>query len=187
MIQNNINGIRYLSVNIRAAVIVMMILTAMLTPTFSFPAVYAQSNNDSGTIITRGGGTGSISCPDGSSKPANIAFVVLGNSSNNAEMTTTSWNINELPSGQDPMPGFASGSFNSVNVRSDKFEIIGQKINEAQFCEPPLSLPVTISGLCGQNVAIRVQFQSNNPIVVTGGTFTGDVTCSHADAIESRR
>jgi hypothetical protein len=181
MIQNIIRHIRSLSANIRAAVIVMTILASMLGAVFCFSAVFAQGNNDSGTIITRGGGPGSITCPDGSSKPAVIAFVVLGNSSSKGG-TTTSWNINELPTGQDPMPGFASGSFNSVSVSSGKFEIIGQKINEAQFCEPPLSLPVTISGLCGQNVAIKVQFQSNNPILITGGTFTGDVTCSDATA-----
>jgi hypothetical protein len=111
-----------------------------------------------------------------------IAFVALGNSSKG--QINTSWNINELPSGQDPVPGFASGSFNSVNVSSDNFEVTGQKINEAHFCEPPLSLPVTISGLCGENVAIKVRFQSNNPILITGGTFTGDVTCSHAAGAE---
>jgi len=183
MIQNSINEVRSLSANIITAIIVTTVLTAILTPTFSFAAIYAQTN-DSGKIITRGGGTGSITCPDGSSKPAVIAFVILGNSDNNAKITTTSWNINELPARQDSVPGFASGSFNSANVSSGKFEVTGQKINEAQFCEPPLSLPVTVSGLCGQNVAIKVQFQSNNPILVTGGTFRGDVTCSHAAAIE---
>ena len=182
MIPNSIN--RSQSANVITAIIMTTMLTAILTATFSFAAIYAQTNNDSGNIITRGGGTGSITCPDGSSKPAVIAFVVSGNSSNNAKITTSSWNINELPAGQDPMPGFASGSFNSVNVSSDKFEMTGQKINEAQFCEPPLSLPLTISGLCGQNVAIRVQFQSDNPILVTGGTFRGDVTCSHAADIQ---
>ena len=184
MIQNSINEVRSVSANIITAIIVTTMLTAILTATFSFAAIYAQTNNDSGNIITRGGGTGSITCPDGSSKPAVIAFVILGNSDNNAKITTTSWNINELPARQDSVPGFASGSFNSANVSSGKFEVTGQKINEAQFCEPPLSLPVTVSGLCGQNVAIKVQFQSNNPILVTGGTFRGDVTCSHAADIE---
>ncbi|HJT48417.1 MAG TPA: hypothetical protein VJ729_09565 [Nitrososphaeraceae archaeon] len=181
MIQK-IKNIRSLPANIRAALIVMAIFTAVLSAAFCFSAVYAQGNNDSGTIITRGGGSGSITCPDGSSKPAVIAFVALGNSSKG--QINTSWNINELPSGQDPVPGFASGSFNSVNVSSDNFKVTGQKINEAHFCEPPLSLPVTISGLCGENVAIKVRFQSNNPFLITGGTFTGDVTCSHAAGAE---
>ncbi len=183
MTPNSISESRSLSANMTATIVTIM-LTGILTAMFSFAAIYAQTNNDSGSIISRGGGTGSITCPDGSSKPAVLAFVVLGNSGNNAKITTTSWNINEVPTGQDPMPGFASGSFNSVNVSAGKFEVTGQKINEAQFCDPPLSLPVTISGLCGQNVAIRVQFQSDNPILVTGGTFTGDVTCSQAAAVK---
>jgi hypothetical protein len=148
---------------------------------FSVSAAYGQKNIDSGDVIARGGGTGSISCPDGSSKQATIAFVVFGNDSN-AKISTTNWNINELPSSQNPNPGFTSGSFNSINVSTSKFQITGQKINEVQFCEPPLSLPVMISGSCGQNVPINVQFQSNNPVLVTGGTFRGDVTCSQTSA-----
>ena len=167
-----------------ATIMLVMVLTIsipIMKFDFSVPVAYGQKNIDSGDIIMRGGGTGSISCPDGSSKQAVIAFIVFGNGSN-AKISTTNWNINELPSGQSPNPGFASGSFNSINVSTGKFQIIGQKINEVQFCEPPLSLPLMISGSCGQNVPINVQFQSNNPVLVTGGTFRGDVTCSRASA-----
>jgi hypothetical protein len=181
MAQNDNNICSLLGIATTTIMMITTILIPMLISGFSVPAVYGQENNDSDTIIARGGGTGSITCPDGSSKRAVIAFVVLGNRTN-AKITTTNWNINELPSSQNPSPGFASGSFNSVNVSSSKFEIVGQKINEARFCEPPLSLPVTVSGSCGQNVAISVQFQSNNPILMTGGTFTGDVTCSPTTA-----
>jgi hypothetical protein len=164
-----------------AALIVMTILTSLTISGLAVSVAHGQRNIDSADIITRGGGTGSISCPDGSLKQAVIAFVVFGNGSN-SNMTTTNWNINELPSSQKLNPGFASGSFNSVDVSSSKFQITGQKINEVQFCKPPLSLPVTISGSCGQNVAISVQFQSSNPVLMTGGTFRGDVTCSQVGA-----
>lgn len=164
-----------------AAVIIMTISTSIMILDLAVPVAHGQKNIDSSNIITRGGGTGSISCPDGSLKQAVIAFVVFGNGSN-SNMTTTNWNINELPSSQNPSPGYASGSFNSVNVSSSKFQITGQKINEVQFCEPPLSLPVTVTGSCGQNVAISVQFQSSNPVLMTGGTFRGDVTCSQVAA-----
>jgi hypothetical protein len=164
-----------------AALIVMTILTPLTISGLAVSVAHGQRNIDSADIITRGGGTGSISCPDGSLKQAVIAFVVFGNGSN-SNMTTTNWNINELPSSQKLNPGFASGSFNSVDVSSSKFQITGQKINEVQFCKPPLSLPVTISGSCGQNVAISVQFQSSNPVLMTGGTFRGDVTCSQVGA-----
>jgi hypothetical protein len=181
MAQNDNNICSLLGIATTTILVIMTIVTPILMPGPSVSAVYGRGSNDSGTIVTRGGGTGSITCPDGSSKQAVIAFVVFGNGTN-AKIITTNWNINELPTSQNPSPGFASGSFSSVNVSSNKFEIIGQKINEAQFCEPPLSLPVTVSGSCGQNVAISVQFESNNPILMTGGTFTGDVTCSQTAA-----
>ena len=182
MRSSNNNFRLLLGIATTTAVFTMTILTQIMM--FDLSVVYGQRNIDSGDIIARGGGTGSISCPDGSLKQALIAFVVFGNGSN-AKITTTNWNINELSSSRNPNPGFASGSFNSVNVSSSKFHIIGQKINEVKFCEPPLSLPVIISGSCGQNVAINVQFQSNNPVLMTEGTFRGDVTCSQA-AVGSR-
>ena len=143
----------------------------------SLAAVYGQSNNDSSLVIIDGGGTGSITCADGSSKQAVISFVVSENISN-GKVTTTNWNINELPSDQNPNPGFVSGSFNSVNLNSGKYKFTAQKINETDFCQPPVSVPITISGSCSQNVAINVQFESNDPILTTGGSFTGDVICS---------
>jgi hypothetical protein len=138
-------------------------------------AAYGQ--NGSNSIILRGGGTGSITCPDGSSNKAVIAFVVSGNSST-GKITTTNWNINELPTTQNPNPGFVSGGFNTVSLKSGNYKITGQKINETHFCEPPVSLPITISGSCNQNSIINVRFESNDPILTTGGSFNGDVTCS---------
>ena len=140
-------------------------------------AVYGQSSNDSSLVIIDGGGTGSVTCADGTSKQAVISFVVSENSSN-GKITTTNWNINELPSDQDPSPGFVSGSFNSVILNLGKYKFTAQKINETDFCQPPVSVPITISGSCSQNVAINVQFESNDPILTTGGSFTGDVICS---------
>jgi hypothetical protein len=91
---------------------------------------------------------------------------------------TANWNINELPSDPNDNPGFVSGSFNSVYLKSGNYKITGQKINETDFCQPPVSVPITISGSCSQNVTINVQFESNDPILSTDGSFTGDVTCS---------
>ena len=139
--------------------------------------VYGQSSNDSNIAIIRGGGTGSITCPDGSSKQAVISFFV-SESIPNGKVPSANWNINELPSGQDPTPGFVNGSLNSVNIDSGKYKITGQKITETDFCQPPVSVPITISGSCSKNVPIYVQFESNDPILMTGGSFSGDVTCS---------
>jgi hypothetical protein len=147
------------------------------TTTLLTTSAFAQNSNDSGSTIIRGGGIGSITCPDGSSNKAVIAFVVSGNGSR-GKISTTNWNINELPSGQNSVPGFVSGEFNSVILKSGNYKITGQKINETHFCQPPVSVPITISGSCNQNVVINVRFESNDPILSTGGSFTGDVTCS---------
>ena len=177
--------------NNRFSLVTIAVMTIIISPlillsfpsllyhntTTSLAAVYGQSSNDSSLVIIDGGGTGSITCADGSSKRAVISFVVSENSSN-GNITTTNWNINELPSSQNPNPGFVSGSFNSVNLNSGKYKFTAQRINETDFCQPPISVPITISGSCSQNVAINVQFESNDPILTTGGSFIGDVTCS---------
>lgn len=179
---NNNNSFSLVTIGVMTVIISPLILLSFPPSLYhntntSLAAVYGQNSNDSGSVIIHGGGTGSIICTDGSQKQAVISFAVSENSSN-GNVTITNWNINELPSNQNPNPGFVSGSFNSVNLNSGKYEITGQKISEIRFCEPPVSVPITISGSCGQNVAIKVQFESNNPILMTGGSFSGDVTCS---------
>ena len=160
--------------------IMIMIMIISLLPLFNYQVSAQQpfntdnNNNDSSEQV-HGGGIGYITCPDGSSSQANIAFVVV---KSNGKILDTNWSINELPSIQNPSPGFISGAFNRVNLSSNEYKISGQKINESQFCEVPVSIPISISGVCGQNVAINVQFESNDPILKTKGHFTGDVLCT---------
>ena len=180
--KNNNNLFSLVTIAVMTIIISPLILLSFpsllyYNTTTALAAVYGQSSTDSSVVIIDGGGTGSITCADGSSKQAVISFVVSENSSN-GKITTTNWNINELPSSQNPNPGFVSGSFNSVNLTSGKYKFTAQRINETDFCQPPISVPITISGSCSQNVAINVQFESNDPILTTGGSFIGDVTCS---------
>jgi hypothetical protein len=180
--KNNNNLFSLVTIAVMTIIISPLILLSFpsllyYNTTTALAAVYGQSSNDSSVVIIDGGGTGSITCADGSLKQAVISFVVSENSSN-GKITTTNWNINELPSSQNPNPGFVSGSFDSVNLNSGKYKFTAQRINETDFCQPPISVPITISGSCSQNVAINVQFESNDPILTTGGSFIGDVTCS---------
>ena len=179
---NNNNSSSLVTIAIMTIIISLLILLSFPSllyhnTTNPLTAVYGQSSNDSGPVIIHGGGTGFITCPDSSSKQAVISFVVSENRTNGM-VPTANWNINELPSDPNANPGFVSGSFNSVYLNSGNYKITGQKINETDFCQPPVSVPITISGSCSQNVAINVQFESNDPILNTGGSFTGDVTCS---------
>jgi hypothetical protein len=183
MSEINNNSFSWVTIAVMTTIIISILILLSFpfllfhNTTTSRTAVYGQSSNDSSPAIIHGGGTGSISCPDGSSKQAVISFVVSENSTS-GEVPMAGWNINELPSEPNAKPGFVSGSSNSVNLNTGKYRIIGQKINEIDFCQPPVSVPITISGSCSQNVAINVQFESNDPILKTGGSFTGDVTCS---------
>ena len=182
--RNKSNSFYFVTIAIMTMIISLIILLSfpsllLLYRNISIPptAVYGENSNSSSLVIIHGGGTGFITCPDGSSIQAVISFVVSENSTN-GKVPTANWNINELPSDLNANPGFISGSFNSVDLNMDKYKIIGQKINERDFCQPPVSVPITISGSCSQNIAIDVQFESNNPILKTGGSFTGDVACS---------
>jgi hypothetical protein len=184
MSENNNNSFSLVTIAVMMMMMIISPLILLLFPSLFYhntsttlAAVYGQSNNDSSLVIIDGGGTGSITCADGTSRQAVISFVVSENISN-GKVTTTNWNINELPSDQNPNPGIVSGSFNSVNLNSGKYKFTAQKINETDFCQPPVSVPITISGSCSQNVAINVQFESNDPILTTGGSFIGDVICS---------
>jgi hypothetical protein len=124
----------------------------------------------------RGGGNGSITCPDSSSRQASMAFFVYQN--NSERLPTGRWSINELSNSQSSSPGFVSGSFNSTEINSNTYTLIGKKIYEVALCPLPISVPVTINGQCGQHVTINVEFESSDPLVKTGGSFTGDVICS---------
>jgi len=181
MAQNNKNYIfSLLTVSVISQLILLSFPSLFIdntTPLLTTTAYGQNINSDSDSVLIRGGGTGSITCPDGSSNKATIAFVVSWNSSN-GKIATTNWNINELPSAQSPNTGFVSGAFNSVDLKSGNYKITGQKINETHFCEPPVSVPITISGSCNQSVVINVRFESNDPILTTGGSFNGDVKCS---------
>jgi len=181
MAQNNKNYIfSLLTVSVISQLILLSFPSLFIdntTPLLTTTAYGQNINSDSDSVLIRGGGTGSITCPDGSSNKATIAFVVSWNSSN-GKIATTNWNINELPSAQSPNTGFVSGAFNSVDLKSGNYKITGQEINETHFCEPPVSVPITISGSCNQSVVINVRFESNDPILTTGGSFNGDVKCS---------
>lgn len=185
---NNSNKFSLVTISVMTVIIICTLILLSSFPSLSYhnittaalAAVYGQSSNDSSLAVIHGGGTGSVTCADGSSKQAVISFVVSENSTN-GKAPTANWNINELSFDQNPTPGFVSGSFNSINLDSSRYKITGQKITEIDFCQPPVSVPITISGSCGQNIAINVRFESNNPILMTGGSFTGDVTCTKND------
>src|SRR6266545_4653146 len=63
--------------------------------------------------------------------------------------------------------GSASLSQYSINGNSDNTE------EEIKLCNPHLQTPISITGACGQNVAIIVQLHSNNRTKMAD-TYNGD-------------
>ena len=90
---NNNNSFSLVTISVMAIIIIIIIIIYICPLILlSFPSllyhnttstlatVYGQSSNDSSLLaIIHGGGTGSITCPDGSSKQAVISFVVSEN------------------------------------------------------------------------------------------------------------
>lgn len=142
---------------------------------------YISAGSNSSTIsknsiIIHGGGSGKITCTDASHPQANVAFVILS-VTGVAQGNWTLDNFNELAS-QGTF--FTEGKIYNGNATLTQYSISGNSDNpeeEIKLCNPHLQTPISITGSCGQNVAILVQLHSNNKSK-TGDTFNGDVTCS---------
>ncbi len=86
-------------------------------------------------------------------------------------------NFNDLA---NPGAVLSTGTIFSGNASNGQYDVVGEthNIKEAiKLCNPPLFTPISLTGMCGQNVAITVQLQSNNPLD-TVDTFNGDVICN---------
>lgn len=135
---------------------------------------YLETFADS--VIIHGGGSGSIECTDGSQAPSDIAFIVLvvnGSTSGN-------WTLDNFNNPVNPGTVLSKGTIYSGNASISQYAMIGDTHNikeEIKLCNPPLFTPISLTGVCGQNVVITVQLRSNNPLGIED-TFNGDVICN---------
>jgi hypothetical protein len=135
---------------------------------------YLETFADS--VIIHGGGSGSIECIDGSQAPSDIAFIVLvvnGSASGN-------WTLDNFNDPVNPGTVLSKGTIYSGNASISQNDMIGDTHNikeEIKLCNPPLFTPISLTGVCGQNVVITVQLRSNNPLGIED-TFNGDVICN---------
>ena len=128
------------------------------------------------SIIIHGGGSGNIECADGSQAPSDIAFIVIfvnGSALGN-------WTLDNFNDPVNPGTVLSRGTIYSGNASISQYDVIGDTHNikeEIKLCNPPLFTPISLTGVCGQNVVITVQLQSNNPLDIKD-TFNGDVICN---------
>ena len=160
--------IKSLVVNTYTVLILACLL--LLQTSLYYPEAIADS------VIIHGGGSGSIGCTDGSQAPSDIAFIVLvvnGSASGN-------WTLDNFNDPVKPGTVLSNGTIFSGNASNSQYNVIGDTHNikeEIKLCNPPLFTPISLTGVCGENVVISVQLQSNSPLDIVN-TFNGDVICN---------
>jgi hypothetical protein len=136
---------------------------------------FATEQTSNSTII-HGGGTASINCPDGSTVNTVVSFVA-------AKLTNGTiagnWTLSSTEGMSVSTNGFSQGPIYQGNLSTEHFNIQGETFNpqeEINMCASPLFAPVSLTGQCGQDVMITIQFQSNDPLD-TPNSFSADVEC----------
>jgi hypothetical protein len=152
-----------------------LLLTFFLSSPLLIHVAYA-TDQTTNSIIIHGGGMASIGCPDGSSVVTDISFdavksvngTILGN-----------WTIDSTESMSLPTNGFNQGPIYLANLTTSSFYFQGETNNpqeQISLCSSPLFAPITLSGQCGQDVTVTIQFQSNDPLDIAN-SFPADVEC----------
>jgi hypothetical protein len=155
--------------------LLLLLLFLLLFPLL-IRITYATEQTTNPTTIIHGGGMASIGCPDGSSVDTDVSFVamkfangtILGN-----------WTIDSTESVSSPINGFNQGPIYQGNLSTGHFNIQGETYNlqeQINLCASPIFAPISLTGQCGQNVIITIQFQSNDPLDIVD-SFPADVEC----------
>ena len=150
----------------------LLSITSTITFVMSAPNIAADSNSN---IIIHGGGSGKITCADGSHPQANVAFIIRSVNGS----TKGNWTLDDFNENAEQGTFFTEGKIYNGNASLNQFSIIGNSDNteeEIKLCNPHLQTPISITGVCGQNVAISVQLESKDRPKIAD-TFNGDVTC----------
>jgi hypothetical protein len=138
----------------------------------SAPNIAAGSNSN---LIIHGGGSGKITCADGSHPQANVAFIIRSVNGS----TKGNWTLDDFNEKAEQGTFFTEGKIYNGNASLNQYSVFGNSENteeEIKLCNPHLQTPISITGSCGQNVAISVQLESNDRPKIAD-SFNGDVTC----------
>jgi hypothetical protein len=141
-----------------------------------FTQIAFGTGQTSKSTIINGGGTVGIGCPDGSTVDTVVSFVAekLSNGT-----IAGNWTIDSIEDVGVSMNGFSFGPIYQGNLSMEHFNIQGETYNqqeEINLCASPVFAPISLTGQCGQDVMIIIQFQSNDPLD-TPNSFSADVEC----------
>jgi hypothetical protein len=141
-----------------------------------FTQIAFGTGQTSKSTIINGGGTVGIGCPDGSTVDTVVSFVAekLSNGT-----IAGNWTIDSIEDVGVSMNGFSFGPIYQGNLSMEHFNIQGETYNqqeEINLCASPVFAPISLTGQCGEDVMITIQFQSNDPLD-TPNSFSADVEC----------
>jgi hypothetical protein len=156
------------------ALLSVLSLSAVL---LSCQAFFQFGEEPASAVLIHGGGSGLVTCSDGSTFNTNISFTAL--SSNGT--VAGNWTLYSFDPGSAGL--VVGGPIYSGNLSISDYQMLGDSPDEQNMialCSPPLFGPVTISGSCGEEETITAHFKSND-LLSAKQTFTGSSDCQNGD------
>jgi hypothetical protein len=144
---------------------------------WNMPEHHLASAQNNSPLLIHGGGRGNIVCVDGSTMLSDISFII--SSSKSQRNLTGNWTLNNfadpLQSGSVVTGGpIYGGSANLLHYNvTGETHVLKEKI---RVCNPALSAPISIEGVCGRNVIIDVGLKTDESFDVVNA-FYGDAVC----------
>lgn len=149
---------------------------SLISLAFEAEVHFASASTTELSASIRGGGIGVINCPLASSIETNLSFVAILFSNGTIAGNWTLYSFGS--SGQSP-GSIVQGPVYSGNMSLSSYEFEGDtlvKQDGIMVCDPPLFGPITISGTCGRDVMMAVEFQTDDPFQ-GAESFTGSADC----------
>ncbi|MGH9995750.1 MAG: hypothetical protein ACRD4J_11020 [Nitrososphaeraceae archaeon] len=131
------------------------------------------------SISIHGGGLGTITCPIGSSVDTNLSFIANSFSNGTIVGNWTLYSFNSNSFNTNSLGSIVQGPVYSGNISLSSYVLEGETVDRQDrifLCNPPLFGPLTITGTCGRNIDIAVEFQTADPFE-TAESFSGSAEC----------
>jgi hypothetical protein len=143
-----------------------------------FGQLVSATEHTSSSAVIHGGGNASIGCPDGSTVNTVVSFVAekLANGT-----IVGNWTMESKEGMSESNNGLAQGPIYQGYLSTEYFNVQGETFNpqeQINICASPNFAPISLTGQCGQDVIVNIQFQSNDPLD-TPDSFSADVECQY--------
>src|SRR5574341_1931551 len=134
---------------------IIILLLTITCFTLHLTVESSNASSNSGNLI-RGSGSGKVTCPDGTQNQANVAFIILSVNGT----VQGNWTLDDFDEQTNQGTFFTEGKIYDGNVSLNQFRVVGNSDNieeQIKLCNPHVFTPISMTGVCGQDVAITVQ------------------------------